>query len=814
MSATSLPTGTVTLLFTDVEGSTRLVTELGSDSYAEALGEYRAALRAVFTQHGGVEVDTQGDSFFVAFARASDAIAAAAEAATADISTRVGVHTGEPRLAGDDYVGLDVNRAARICAAAHGGQVLLSQATRDLVEGDFRDLGLHRLKDVDEPERLFQVGQGAFPPPRTVSRSNLPLAPSPLIGRNREVSDLVRLVQVEAARLVTLTGPGGVGKTRLALEAAAQLADAFPDGAWFVDLSTLRDAELVLPTMAAALEADNGLADHIADRRMLVVLDNVEQVAAAAPALSELLGSCRGLALVATSREPLRTSAEREYTLRPLPDAPAVELFRRRSNAAGREVDWGYEEVAEICRRVDNLPLAIELAAARARVLAPRELLARLTERLPLLTSGARDAPERHRTLRATIAWSHDLLSSDEQALFCRLAVFAGGWTLDAAESVCAADLDTLASLIEKSLVRRDAERFSMLETIREYALERLAEDPDAEDIRRRHAEYFAAIGEELDHAHASAEGRRRMRELAAEIDNVRAALRWTLAKPEPELALGLAGAGVFPFHAREVATWMDQAMTYIDQLEPAQRAKAYRDASGVRFLFGDFEAARVLGERSVALYQEVGDEAGELRAWRSLGYALQHLGHLEQAEHAYWTSIELGEGLSDSVAVFRGLHGLGELEKDRGEPARAAALLSRAIELARASEDLTTVETALHGLGDAELELDHPDKAAARYREALVLHRDVEPDRLTLYCIGGLAAAAAKAGNVARAAWLWGAVRMLEDELGTPLAGAERARYEAVFAAVAPDVLERGVAPGQDATVDEAIAYALAEDA
>jgi predicted ATPase/class 3 adenylate cyclase len=805
-----LPTGTVTLVFTDIEGSTRLLTGLG-DTYAETLAEHRRALREAFARHGGVEVDTQGDALFAAFARASDAVAAAQLAQTSKVPTRVGIHTGEPRLTEEGYVGLDVHRAARICGAAHGGQVVVSQTTRELVDVALRDLGLHRLKDFDEPVRLFQLGADQFPPLRTLSQSNLEVPRSPLVGRKKELADLLRLVRVDGVRLVTLTGPGGIGKTRLALEVAAELADAYADGVWFVDLSALRDADLVLPTIATTLGSENGVAEHIGDRRMLVVLDNLEQVAAeAAPALTELLDSCRELALVATSREPLRTTAEREYPLRPLSEAPAVELFRRRAEAVRPEFEATYEQLTEICTRVDNLPLAIELAAARSRLLAPEELLERLTERLPLLTAGARDAPERQRTLRSTIAWSYDLLSPEEQELFRRLAVFAGGWTLAAAEEVCAADLDVLASLVEKSLVRREPDRFSMLETIREFALERLAEDPEREPLRRRHAEWLVELGEGWDHALSTPEGRGLRERLAVEVDNVRVAVEWMLAAPEPQLAFRLAATDVFPVPAREVARWFDLAFELGGFVEPVLRANAYREAGGTHFVLGDFEKARAYAERSIELYSEVGDEAGELKAWRTLGDTLIAPEQTEKAERAYRRSIELAEKLSDSTALYRALHGLGELEKDRGDPERAVELLRRAVDLAHARGDVRIATNAIHGLGDAELERGNVDAARSHYREALLTSRKLGIDRVAIYCLGGLAAVAAAARNDMRAARLWGAVEVLESEIGLPLVGTSRTRHERALAGVDTSVLERGIAAGREATVQEAFEYAL----
>jgi hypothetical protein len=450
-----LPTGTVTFLFTDVEGSTRLLQEHGG-RYADLLAEHRRVLRAAFVRHGGVEVDTQGDAFFVAFASAREAVAAAAEgqaALSGPVPVRIGLHTGEAQVTEEGYVGLDVHRAARIAAAGHGGQVLLSRSTRDLVEGEVRDLGEHRLKDLSAPERLYQLGEGEFPRLRTLYQTNFPVPATPFLGRRRELADLTELLARGDVRLLTLTGPGGTGKTRLALQAAGASSDDYPDGVWWVPLAAVRDHELVLPSVAQTLGATNGLASHIGDRRLLVLLDNFEQVVAAAAGVAELLSSCPRLDVLVTSRKVLRVSGEQAYPVPPLQPRDGTELFVARARAAHPDFAES-DAVGELCGRLDNLPLAIELAAARSRTLSPEQLLGRLSQRLDLL-KGGRDADPRQQTLRATIEWSCDLLAAEEQRLFARLAVFAGGCTLEAAEQVCDSGLDTLASRVDKSLVRK-----------------------------------------------------------------------------------------------------------------------------------------------------------------------------------------------------------------------------------------------------------------------------------------------------------------------------------------------------------------------
>src|SRR6266540_3006342 len=528
------PTGTVTFLFTDIEGSTRLLHDLG-DGYSEALDQHRRLLRQAFEQHQGYEVDTQGDAFFTAFKRAQDAVRAAADAQVAvkshrwaegqEVRVRMGLHTCEASATREGYVGVGVHRGARICAAAHGGHVLLSHTTRDLLEEEspelrVRDLGLHRLKDLTQAQRLFQLAvdglDKAFPPLRTLENrpTNLPVQPTPLVGRETEVREICALLQRDEVRLLTLTGPGGTGKTRLALQAAAERLDASPNGVFFVALAPIVDPGLVVPEVAQSLGINEAggqsLEAYLVTKDLLLVLDNLEQVLPAAPQIADLLSRAPRVKIVATSREPLHLAGERVYPVPALglPDVhhlpepsalsqyESVALFIDRAQAVQPTFEVtraNAPAVAGICVRLDGLPLALELAAARISLLSPQAMLNRLSERLKLLTAGSRDLPARQQTLRNTLAWSYDLLDEPERMLFARLSTFAGGFTLDAAEIVCAAELQTLGSLIDKSLVRRDEERFVMLETISEYALELLTASGEGEDTRAR---ALAAVGE------------------------------------------------------------------------------------------------------------------------------------------------------------------------------------------------------------------------------------------------------------------------------------------------------------------------------
>src|SRR6266536_5057065 len=489
-----LPRGTVTFLFTDIEGSTRLLRELGAEDYANSLAEHRRVLREAFEHHAGVEVDTQGDAFFVAFSTAPGALdAARAAQAELELPVRMGLHTGTPLLTEEGYVGADVHRAARIAAAGHGGQVLVSASTASLLEPSntvLLDLGEHRLKDLSAPERIYQLGGGEFSPLKSLYRTNLPIPATPFLGREQELRDVLGLLSEEDVRLLTLTGPGGMGKTRLGLQVAAEAAERFPEGVFWVPLAPLRDPELVLEAAGQALGVSDGFADHVADKSVLLLLDNFEHVVEAAGALSEVLSACPNLQLIVTSRELLQVPGEQVYPVPPLEHEDGEALFLARARAARPDFEAG-EAVSELCDRLENLPLALELAAARVRVLSPEQLLERLAGRLDLLKAG-RGVDPRQQTLRATIEWSFDLLDEDEQRLFVRLAVFRGGCALEAAEEICDADLDTLLSLVDKSVVRvRDGDRFSMLETVREFAEERLEQSGEADELRLRHAERF-----------------------------------------------------------------------------------------------------------------------------------------------------------------------------------------------------------------------------------------------------------------------------------------------------------------------------------
>jgi len=640
-----LPTGTVTFLFTDVEGSTRLVQELG-DRFSGVLAIHHGILRRAIAAHHGTEVSTEGDAFFAVFPAALDAVRAAVVAqrelaatdwpAAGEIRVRMGLHTGNAELGGDNYVGVDVHRAARIAAAGHGGQVLLSEPTRALVEPSLpdevglRDLGRHRLKDLRAPEHLHQLViaglPGKFPALRTLDASptNLVEPATRLIGREREVGEVLALL--EANRLLTLTGPGGTGKTRLALEVGVRARGHFTDGVFFVPLETFTDRPVVASALAQALnvrvagvqDPEDMLLEHLANRHLLLILDNFEQVTIAAPLVALLLAGAAGLRVIVTSRIPLHLDGEQEFPVPPLavPDTDlgagvdaathfeAVNLFverARRVQPAFQLTDRNVAAVVAISQRLDGLPLAIELAAARTKLFPPDAILARLEHALPMLGGGSVDLPARQQTLRGAIEWSYRLLDPQGQVLFRRLTVFAGGWTVDAAERVAAMNgeqpdlLDGLTALVDQSLARPSARsgdgepRFEMLQLIREYGAERLSESGEEPTISRRHAEWALALAEAAGPVLESGD-ERWLDRLAGEHDNLRAALRWAVDSGEREMGLRLASA-IWRFwqlrgHVREGRSWFERLMpgAIPEPLDPAVLAAAHTAAGGLAY--------------------------------------------------------------------------------------------------------------------------------------------------------------------------------------------------------------------------------------
>lgn len=820
-----LPAGTVTFLFTDVEGSTKLLHELGAERYAAALAEHRRLLRGAFARHGGVEVDTQGDAFFVAFSTATGALAAAREATEAlaegPIRVRVGIHTGTPLVTEEGYVGADVHRAARIAATGHGGQVLLSAATAALVgtsdDVALVDLGEHRLKDLSAPERIYQLGDGDFPPLKSLHRTNVPVPATPFLGRERELAELGELLAREDVRLVTLTGPGGTGKTRLALQAAGAAADRFPGGVFWVPLAPLRDPALVLETAASALGGQGELHEQIAHKRLLMLFDNFEHLVGAAAELSPLLARCPNLTLLVTSREPLRLAGEWEYAVDPLQEQEAVALFKSRARAVKR--DFAADgEVREICARLDNLPLAIELAAARVKLLSPRALLERLERRLPVLAGGARDIPERQRTLRATIEWSHELLSPDEQRLFRRLAIFRGGWTLEAAEEVCEAELDTLASLVDKSLVRvRDDERFFMLETIREYAAEQLEASEEAEELRGRHAEHFLGVAEEAEPMLLGGDPAESLDRLEADHDNIRTALEWLQEAGDTQPAMRLAGA-VWEFwclrgHAPEGWRHLERLLR-ADETATSARAKALTGAAHLAPQVGaDDDICRRLAEQALALHRELGDEWGVAYALVQLAGAISDL---ERAQELYEQSVHRLRELGDEHHALQANRALAWIAGEVGDIERYVALNEDNLRRARMLGNSLMEARALASLGVQAGYEGRFAEAVALLKEAYRLDRVMGQRTQVALDLCRLAQAFGVAGRAEPAVWLAARADALAEELGVTLPswgtamrdeGVSRARER-----LTDDEFATAWQRGRSMGIDEAVALALEE--
>ena len=812
-----LPSGTVTFLFTDIEGSSKLLHELGPQAYAEALAEHRRLLREAFARHGGVEVDTQGDAFFVAFPTAPGALAAAQEAQQAlregSIQVRMGLHTGTPHVAEEGYVGADVHRTARIAAAGHGGQVLLSATTASLLGTDgLRDLGRHRLKDLSAPERIYQLGDRDFPPLKSLHQTNLPIPATPFLGRERELSEVSALLAREDVRLLTLTGPGGTGKTRLALQAAGAAADAFEGGVWWVPLAPLRDPGLVLEAAAHALGAKGTLAEHIGDTRLLLLFDNFEHVVEAAGALAGVLERCPRLTVLVTSREPLRLDGEWEYAVDPLREAEAVALFETRARAVRRDfVADG--EVHRICARLDNLPLAIELAAARVKVLSPSALLERLSKRLDLL-KGGRGLDRRQQTLRATIEWSHELLNEEEQRLFAKLSVFRGGCTLEAAEEVCESDLDTLQSLVDKSLVRvREGDRFWMLETIREYAAERLEESGEAYEVRQRHSDHFLALAEQAE-PHLRGSPKEWLDRLDVEHDNLRAAFDQLEAAGDTQLVLRLAGALAEFWALRGHLTEGRRRLEYALAADPrptAARARALNAAS--RFA-ADLATERRRAEEALALHTELGDPEGIALARYALANAAAAQRNWAAAKDLMEESVREFDELGDHFHMLSARRGLAWMHEELGDLDRYRELTEENLGLARSLGNKRIEARALGALAMLALDDGRLADARAMLEDAYGIDRDIGNIIFVSVDLARFAAICAAEGRMDAATRLLARSEALRDEIRwTPESWAAE-EYEKTLGAVREQLDEAAFAEaweqGRALTLDEAVALAL----
>ena len=818
-----LPEGTVTFLFTDIEGSTRLLHELGPARYADALAEHRRIVREAAGAYDGVEVDTQGDAFFIAFPTPGGAAAAAEAAreglAAGAIRVRMGLHTGTPTLTAEGYVGEDVHRGARIAALAHGDQIIVSPATAALLDAEpLRDLGRHRLKDFAGAVRLYQLGDRDFPPLRTPGSVELPTPATPFLGREQELFDAVSLVYERDPRVLTIVGPGGTGKTRFSIELARLLGDDAEGGTVFVPLAPLRDAEFVLPALADRLGASSpdvaAIAARVGERRTHVVCDNLEHLLpGAARPLAELVAAVPALRLLATSREALRIQGEAELDLPPLVRDEAVALFCARAQAVRPDVT-ATAAVIQLCDRLDGLPLALELAAARTKLLAPEALLDRLGDRLDGL-KGTRDAEERHMTLRATIAWSYDLLDEDEQELYANLGVFRGGCTLETAELVCDADLDTLASLLDKSLLRRRTgglgeERYWMLETIREFALERLRESGREDELRRRHAERMleiaraAALG--VDDADAD------IGLALTEREDLRAAFDWA-EESDPRFGLELA-VGLQQFwNAASPQEGFERIQRLRDRagdIPLKLHASVLRAQGGTADLAGHDELAERLTQESVELYRRLGDDRGvaiveqmmAVGAWRRQDWDRMR----ELTEHSFG----LAEGRFPFIETTD-YWLLGQLALNDGDVERALELTRRGAEMSRAAGWAWWESGQRHELLMLALRRGDLEEAEREGLVALEMERTQENRLWALYTLAGLAQVALARGDLDQAGLLWGAAEKEAESL--PRWPDERARRIGTLVEEEREPVVTARERGRALDLWDAAAIALGED-
>ena len=895
------PAGTSTFLFTDIEGSTRLEQHVGTDRYGEIRERHRAILRQAFAAYDGVEQGTEGDSFFVVFPNAHQGVAAAVRAQRdvaaepwpdeTTVRVRMAVHTGEARLVGGSLVGLDINRTARIAAVANGGQIVVSDTTRALVEGSLpdgvtlRDLGLHRLRDLGMPERLAQVDADGLPHDFPVLRSldahpnNLPTQLTTFVGRERELAEAGGLLRT--TRLLTLTGPGGTGKTRLSLQVAAATADAYPDGVWFVALDAVRDPAMVAPAIARTLgladdavrSAVDAVAERVGDDHVLFVLDNFEQVVGAGPTVADLLRRCPNLSALVTTRVALRVSGEQEYPVPGLPAPPDTrhlsEVERLNLPLALREYDLEtlttYEAVrlfiaratsvkpgfavtnanapavAAISSTLHGMPLAIELAAARIKLLTPDQILARLEHHLDTLTAGSRDLPERQQTLRGAIAWSYDLLDDGARRLVDRLSVFRGGFELETAEFVCgpAADvggdvIDRIGELVDQSLVRAgdetDEQWFSMLETIREYAAERLDVRGETTATQRRLAEAMIRLAESASSRLSGADQRAWLDRLEREHDNLRASLDWATSEPEPEVAATLAYL-LWRFwqqrgYLNEARARFD-AMAAMDwDLQPVTRARFAEAFGGIAYWQSDQPTAVKWYDVALAVWREIGDKEELANALYDRSYA-----DLSELMNGAAPSVNLDSGkrmLDEALLLYREsgdtagegniLWGLGSYHYFGGDPVAAEPLYRQSLALHREAGQRTMEAWSLHMLSLSAVAQRHFDEAREAGRHALRHFYEAGDVAGVTLVLDDLAIIAVSDGDADKGGRLWGAARHLQQTTGTILADFVDKNMD-LFGLPRPrDTLSAAdlsalAAEGAAMSLDEVVAYALGED-
>ena len=868
--------GTVAFLMTDIEGSTQLVGRLG-EAWSRLLDDHFALLRSSIAAHRGTWISSEGDSVFAVFPSVRQAIAAAVQAQRAlaagdapdgdRLKARMGIHAGEAVLGGRDYTGIDVHRTARLTAAGHGGQILVSDAARaltaELPAADlaYRDLGTHQLRDIPAPERIHQVvGPGLasdFPRLRTPSstvQTNLTAPLTRFVGRTREVREVSELLRRE--RLVTLTGPGGTGKTRVAIETARKLLADYPEGVWFVALDVVRESVLVVPTIAATLAVAEVpgrpisvvLAERLGEKHTLVVLDNFEQVVDAAPEIGELLGAAPNLRVLATSREPLAIQGEALYPIAPLalpaePGTPtadqlqgleAVELFVDRAKAVRPSfqlTDANAPAVAAICRRLDGLPLALELAAARANLLSPDQILVRLGQRLRLLASSRRDLPERQRTLRGAIDWSHDLLSEPESVAFRRISVFSGGADFDSLAHVLDPDgelgidvLDLTSALVDRSLLssidEHDGNRLGMLETIREYAAERLAASGEERLVRDRHAAHFQRLADTARHVLTDPRRDEILNRLDRELPNFRAALAWSLGGGDLEVGLDIASGLNNYWHTRGSIGEGRIALTALLEASAGQaptllRARATAVAAELASWHLDFAAAGPLGAETLRLAEELGDPGLLLSAYVTNGWAA--VGPMPAVARGYFSrAMVLARSQGDDGLLRLAMGGLSVALLNLGELDEAEAMSVDVAQRTERAGDPFNAGYAHIGIG--QIRLRRGDRRGAMNELAVALRRfrDAGADIGVALALDFIALVAIQTGDAARGVRLGAFADRLRREAGgggstlisneePPLVQARELMDQAEF--------DRAVAAGEAMDVEQAELEAFAAD-
>jgi predicted ATPase/class 3 adenylate cyclase len=871
-----LPTGTVTFLFTDIEGSTRLLRELGPD-YRPVQTDHMQIMRDAITAGGGEEIRTEGDAFFAVFPSAKGAVAASVQAQRGlndhgwshgrPLRVRMGMHTGEGILGGDDYLGIDVNRAARIAAAGHGGQVLLSESTRAVVINDLpkgvsvRDLGAHRLKDFPDATRLYDLVidglLAEFPPLKTLETpSNLPAELTSFVGRERELESIKKLLR--STRLLTLTGPGGSGKTRVALRAASDVLDRFPDGVFLVELASISDPELVPSAIASALRKGEEGARSVSETLMielrnqnsLLVLDNFEQVIEASQWIGKLLGAAYQIRVLVTSRSPLRIQGEHEFSVPPLalPDpaqAPlpeeltrfeALMLFVERATAIDPSFvlsEGNSRAIAEICRRLDGLPLAIELAASRLRLLSPSAMLERLDRALPLLTSTARDLPARQRTLRGAIDWSYDLLAPEIAALFRRVCVFAGGFTIAAAERVGAPEgepgvdtLEGLDALLDASLVRRRSElaipdRFETLRTIREYGLEQLEEGDEAAPVRRSHAHWFLELAEATQPELRGPDIELHLEVLRLDHDNMRAALAWALEQDEGDFALRISSSLWRFWHLHgdltEGRRWTDQALALPSAAgRTRERARALLATGSLAYWARATPAMAKAFHQAMSIFHELEDAVGTALATYNIAFALAIEGRIADAAEMFRASRAQFEEIGDTRGVGDSLFGLSAMSRKLGDLVAARAEAEEALRLHKDLGDIFGIHGDLYVLGRALTESGDLDAAREIFFETLRMAKHIGSSTELALSLDLLAVQDAIRGNAVRAMKLAGASAAIKDSIAgeapPELLDLPDSRLRA-RSLITDEEIKAAWDEGRSMSVDEALACARESD-